>query len=126
MRTAVDVERARRASRDVTASVGFGSVDQEMVVLSVSELATNLVRYAHEGWIVVRPISDEHGDGVEVESRDSGPGIPLPPAVPVGDATTRPGLGGGLAAVRRLMDEFDLQTSSQGTVISCRKWRSRR
>ena len=46
VRAAVDVERARRAVRVLAGSLGFSRVEQEMVTLSVSELATNLVRYA--------------------------------------------------------------------------------
>lgn len=125
IRRVVDIERARRAARDLTCSLGFGRVDQEMVVLSVSELATNLVRYARDGCLLMRPISNVQGEGVELESRDSGPGIAHPLAETGGDASTGGGLGAGLAGVRRLMHEFELQTSPKGTTVICRKWRGR-
>ena len=38
----VDVERVRHATRALAESLGFDTVDTEMVVLAASELATNL------------------------------------------------------------------------------------
>ncbi len=126
VRGAIEVERARRAARLLTSTLGFGAVDQEMVVLSVSELATNLVRYAQAGCIVVRPIASARGDGVEVESQDAGPGIAHALAEGAADRNRSQGLGAGLAGVERLMDEFELQTAPSGTTVICRKWLNRR
>ena len=90
-------------------------------MLSVSELATNLVRYAIEGCIVQRAILSPKGIGVEVESRDRGPGISGTRADVHGSGE---GLGAGLASVRRLMDEFEMRSAPTGTIVLCRKWRS--
>src|SRR6185437_17150755 len=49
----VDVEHARRWARTMARSVGSGPTDTESVVLSVSELATNLLRYAQAGLILL-------------------------------------------------------------------------
>jgi len=110
----VDVERARRETRDVASGVGFDAADTEMVVLAVSELATNLTRYAPGGRIRVCRIVGSSGAGIQVESHDDGPGI--------GGASAPGGLGVGLAGVRRLMDEFDLSSDPHGTTVVCRKW----
>jgi serine/threonine-protein kinase RsbT len=124
IRGAVDVERARRAARVLTGSLGFSRVEQEMVTLSVSELATNLVRYAVEGSIVLRATLSPNRIGIEVESRDRGPGIATTRAAVHGGRSTGEGLGAGLAAVRRLMDDFELHTAPTGTIVICRRWRS--
>jgi serine/threonine-protein kinase RsbT len=126
VRGTVDVERARRAARSLSSRLGFGRFDQERLVLSVSELATNLVRYALDGCLSMRSITGASGPGVEVESRDRGPGMPDPQAVARDALTTRGGLGAGLASVRRLMDEVELNTLPSGTTIRCRKWRTHR
>jgi serine/threonine-protein kinase RsbT len=93
-------------------------------VLSVSELATNLVRYARDGYLILRRISNSRAEGVEIESRDSGPGIEQPLTRRHSDASTGGGLGAGLAGVQRLMHEFELKTGPTGTTVICRRWRS--
>jgi serine/threonine-protein kinase RsbT len=123
IRRTQDVERTRRAARVLADKLGFSRVEQEMVTLSVSELATNLVRYGMDGSIVLRAAVGPEGTGVEVESCDGGPGIADVGAALRGGQSTGEGLGAGLAAVRRLMDEFELHTAPTGTTVICRKWR---
>ncbi len=124
VRGAVDVERARREARALARRLDFAPIEQEMVVLSVSELATNLARYAVDGEIVLSQIAGPETAGVRVESRDRGPGLAAPSGTSV--SAVSHGLGAGLAGVRRLMDDFDLRSDPTGTVVVCRKWRSTR
>ena len=122
----VDVERARREARTLAAALGFTLVDAEAVRLSVSELATNLARYAAGGVIDVQPLVSGDVIGVQVNSRDEGPGIVDRELALGGGFSTGGGLGVGLAGVRRLMDEFELTTGPAGTTVICRKWRHAR
>lgn len=105
------------ASR-VCQALGFGRVDCEQVAIAVSELATNLVRHAGGGELMLSwcpPV-------LEVVSRDHGPGFadiqaalrPLEPSVvpPRGH-----GLHQGLAAVRRLMDDFEIHNHPDGGAL---------
>jgi serine/threonine-protein kinase RsbT len=117
-----DVEQARRHTRLVARALGFREADAEAVILSVSELATNLVRYALEGRIVVRSVSDGARTGIVVESVGAGPGIPNVERALTDGFSTGNGLGSGLAGVRRLMDDFDISSGPGGTHISARKW----
>lgn len=122
VRAKVDVERARRAARTFAAPIGFAGIDLEELVLAVSELATNLVRYAENGELTLRRVDEPPRSGLEMESRDSGPGIAdLAFALREG-ASTGGGLGDGLSAVRRLMDAFEISSSPAGTTILARKW----
>jgi serine/threonine-protein kinase RsbT len=121
-----DVEWARREARLLARRVGFGAADAECVSLAVSELATNLVRYARDGAIHLTTVSGPRGVGIEVESHDAGPGI-----ADVGQAladgfSSGGGLGGGLPGVRRLMDDFQISSGPAGTTILARKWPSAR
>ena len=89
-----DVEQARREARVLARAQGFSRVNVERLTLAVSELATNLLRYAQEGEIILtaRPSADH--TGIEVESLDRGPGIPnITRALEDGFST-----GGGLEA----------------------------
>ena len=62
-----DVEQARRAARALARAQGFDLVAAEGVTLAVSELATNLVRYARGGQITLLPLIRPGGPGIEVQ-----------------------------------------------------------
>ena len=116
--TRADAARARRAARALAVALGFGPADAEAVALAAAELATNLVRYARGGVLVAAPVRGAAGVGVQLESRDAGPGIgDVARALQDGYST-----GGGLPAARRLMDEFEVDTGPGGTTIVARKW----
>lgn len=120
--TPADVATARRVARTLAADLGFAPVDTERVVLAVSELATNLVRYAQQGAILLAPLATAQGRGLQVESHDAGPGIAnLSQALQDGFSTGG-GLGHGLPAVQRLMDEVTITTAPHGTRIVARTW----
>jgi serine/threonine-protein kinase RsbT len=124
--TPADVAVARRAARVLATALGFTPVDTERVVLAVSELATNLVRYAVQGAIVLAPLARAQGPGLQVESCDAGPGIAdLRQALEEGFSSAG-GLGHGLPAVQRLMDEVTITTAPDGTRIVARTWRTSR
>jgi serine/threonine-protein kinase RsbT len=117
-----DVERIRRDSRCLARRIGFAEEDAEAIVLAVSELATNLVRYAYDGELQVSIICQEGRAGIGIISRDAGPGIANVELALLDGYSTGSGLGSGLPAVRRLMDDFSLSTNSQGTCVEARKW----
>jgi serine/threonine-protein kinase RsbT len=121
-----DVERARREVRALAQAAGFTLAEAEVVVLSTIELATNLQRYARNGALTLVLLAGPRGTGVQVTSRDAGPGIAdLHLALQDGHSTGG-GFGSGLPGVRRLMDEFEIATGPEGTCIVTRKWRKKR
>jgi serine/threonine-protein kinase RsbT len=120
----VDIERIRREARRLAVSTGFPHADAEAIVLAVSELATNLVRYAPGGELVVATCTRDAGLGIAIHCRDSGPGIADIELALRDGYSTGGGLGSGLPAVRRLMDDFTLTTGPTGTRIEARKWLS--
>jgi serine/threonine-protein kinase RsbT len=120
-----DVARARRAARALSQRIGLDRIAVEEVALAVTELATNLLRHAQSGELVLVEVEGPRGSGLQVESRDSGPGIrDLRPALEDG-FSTRGGLGGGLPGVRRLMDDFSIESGRGGTTVVARKWAAR-
>jgi serine/threonine-protein kinase RsbT len=122
IRTRLDADQARREARHLAAGLGFNRGDAEAVALAVSELAMNLHRYADGGEIVLRAVTDGDRRGLEIESRDLGPGIAEPDRALQDGYTTGGGLGSGLPSARRLMDDFELATGATGTTIVARKW----
>jgi anti-sigma regulatory factor (Ser/Thr protein kinase) len=119
------VSTARRAGSALAARAGFDESGAGRVALVVSELATNLVKHAHGGEILLTPI--DHGDpgGVEVLALDKGPGFrDFEISAQDGHSTTG-SLGHGLGAVRRQSDHFEVFSTPSGTVALARLWRQR-
>ena len=110
------------AARELAAGLGLSKRDAEQVALAVAEPGTNLVRYARDGVIVLRPVKGTSRAGLEVERRDAGPGIGARDLARADGHSTGGGLGGGLPATWRLMDEFMMVTAPTGTRSVVRKW----
>ena len=120
--TSADADRARQEARALAGDLGFNAADMEMVALATRELATNLVRYAVGGCLSLAMLDEKGSVGIEIESRDAGPGIAdLGQALEDGFSTGG-GLGSGLPGVRRLMDEFQVSSGPNGTQVKVRKW----
>lgn len=121
----VDIVKARQEGRRVAGSVGFSLTDLVLVATAISELARNIVRYARNGEISIRTITNSAHNGIEIIARDEGPGIKdIEQVLQVGFSTSA-GLGLGLPGVRRLMDEFEIQSKlGHGTTVITKKWKS--
>lgn len=119
-----DLEHARRVTRATALALGFAPVETESLVLAVSELASNLLRYARDGRIAITPTRDERRAGITIESLDSGPGIDDIERALMDGFSSGGGLGRGLGAVRRLMDDFAVQSSPTETRVVASKWRA--
>lgn len=104
----------------------FSRTDQCMVATAASELATNIIRYAKRGRIIVRVIEEANGRerGIEIIADDKGPGIyNMDFAMKEHNSTMENSLGFGLSSVKRIMDEFFISTEvGGGTVVLVRKW----
>ena len=118
-----DVGVARRAARHLATTMGFSPIASEEIVLAVSELGTNLVKYTHGGELTITPLSANGRVGIAIEAVDQGLGITNLDLALTDGFSTSGSLGDGLGAVNRFMDEFDVKTSpGYGTRILCRKW----
>jgi serine/threonine-protein kinase RsbT len=104
-------------------ALGFDRIASSSVALAVTELGTNLVRYARNGRMTLQEADGARGVGIEVESRDDGPGITDLDLALTDGYSTGAGLGSGLPAARRLMDEFSISSDPRGTVVWVRKWK---
>jgi serine/threonine-protein kinase RsbT len=117
-----DADHARREARARALAIGFDRADAERVALAVGELATNLVRYGLGGQITLSTVEGPDRVGVEVECEDRGPGIPDVDRALEDGFSTGGGLGSGLPAARRLLDDLAIETGPGGTRIVGRKW----
>ena len=118
-----DIVAARRKARELATRVGFSGSDLTIIATAISEVARNIVVYAHRGEIVLSAAQRGTRRGVLVVARDEGPGIPdIPRAMRDGFSTGK-SLGLGLPGAKRLMDEFEIASEvGKGTTITMRKW----
>ena len=73
-------------------------------------MARNIIHYAKEGEIILSTLNKSEACGIVVVARDKGPGIAnLEQAMKMGYSTSG-SLGIGLPGVRRLMDEFKIDS----------------
>jgi serine/threonine-protein kinase RsbT len=118
-----DVVAARSAGRSVAEERGFGGSDVTMIATAISELARNILNYAHEGEIVVDTVRENSKTGVSVVARDDGPGIADVGLAMQDGFSTANSLGLGLPGTRRMMDEFEIVSSpGHGTTVTVIKW----
>ena len=102
---------------------GFGEAPSQMVATAVSELVRNILKYAGTGEICVRRVRKMGASGLEIEALDQGPGIADCEAAMQDHYSSGGTLGLGLPAVRRMLDEFFLESSpGPGTRVLARKW----
>lgn len=119
-----DIVGARQKGRMLAATLGFSSSELTLIATAISELARNIVQYAKHGEIVLRLLERGEQRGIMIRAKDEGPGIPdIRRALQGGFSTSR-SLGLGLAGVRRLMDEFEIESRiGFGTTVTARKWK---
>ena len=119
-----DVVTARQQGRAMALQTGFSASEATLIATAISELARNIVSYANQGSVTLRPVHGSNGaTGLTIVASDSGPGIAdLNLALRDGYSSSG-GLGLGLPGVRRLMDEFDIASrAGSGTTVTITKW----
>jgi anti-sigma regulatory factor (Ser/Thr protein kinase) len=123
---------ARRASGELARGLGFDETTAGELAIVVTECATNLLKHATRGELLVRPLADGAGSGsgagalrygIEVLSLDSGPGIADLHRCFEDGYTTAGSPGTGMGAIERLSDELDIWSApGQGTVLRAVCW----
>lgn len=118
-----DIVAARQLGRNEAKKVGFGTVDQARITTAISELARNIYLYAGAGKIEIERLNEEGLFGIAIIASDEGPGIPDVRKVMEDGYSTSGGLGAGMPGVKRLMDDFRVDTErGKGTKITAIKW----
>ena len=118
-----DIVAARQMGRNVAKELGFGTVDQARITTAISELARNIYLYAGTGQICLEELSEYNKVGLRIIAHDNGPGISNIRQVMEDGYSTSGGLGAGLPGVKRLMDNFQIDSSvGEGTQIEAVKW----
>ena len=119
-----DIVLARQKGRAMAMELSFSSGDATLIATAISELARNIVSYARSGKIILRSIRGSSRTGIQIIAADEGPGISDVSLALRDGFSTSGSLGLGLPGVRRLMDEFEINSQpGQGTTVAVKKWR---
>ena len=123
IRTEIDANRTVLESTQYSRDAGFDETPSRMIATAVSELVRNILKYAGTGEIRLRHVKRMGQRGIEIEAIDQGPGIANCEAAMCDHYSSGGTLGLGLPGVKRMMDEFSLEsTPGEGTRVTARKW----
>jgi serine/threonine-protein kinase RsbT len=119
-----DVVLARQRAREMASALELTSTDQTLLATAISEVARNITTYAVRGEVILSMIRDSAGRrGIQVIARDDGPGIENLELALQDGYTSGGGLGLGLPGARRLVHEFDIETTpGHGTKVTLVMW----
>jgi serine/threonine-protein kinase RsbT len=124
LRNEHDIVFGRQTVRRLAQEAGFSLVDQTKFVTAASELARNAVNYGGGGEMRWETVQDGIKRGVRLVFEDHGPGIPDLALALTDGWSSGSGLGLGLTGARRLVNEFELEsTVDVGTRVTITRWK---
>jgi anti-sigma regulatory factor (Ser/Thr protein kinase) len=117
------VGNARRAVTELAATLQFDSEQAGKAGLAVTECASNVLKHAGTGRLLLGPVHSHGIDGIEIIALDKGPGIADVPASLRDGHSTSGTLGGGLGALSRMSHSFEIYTQpGRGTAVRLELW----
>jgi serine/threonine-protein kinase RsbT len=118
-----DVVQARQWVRKLAQQHGLRLIDQTKLVTAVSELARNTLIHGRGGAMDWALIESGGRSGIRLVFHDRGPGIADHKQALTDGWSSGSGLGLGLSGARRLVDEFELDsTPGVGTRVTIIRW----
>jgi len=114
---------ARRKAVALAQSLAMDEIRCGEVAIAATEIATNLVKHAGRGYILLQQMGRPGNLGLRLIGVDKGPGIEdVARALEDGHSSAE-SMGTGLGALKRLADTFDLYTMpGAGTIVSVAFW----
>lgn len=119
------IGEARRLALTLATHLGFNETERGKVGLVVTEMASNLVRHAKDGLLLLQPLEKHRIGGLDLIALDKGPGMS-----DIGEClrdgfSTAGTSGNGLGAIARLSAVFDIYSiANHGTALLSRLWAS--
>nr|MBV0880419.1 SpoIIE family protein phosphatase [Noviherbaspirillum sp. L7-7A] len=117
------IAAVRRAGNTLAGTLGFNETMAGKAALVITEAATNVLKHAGSGDILLRPLERAGSHGMEILAIDNGPGFANLDLAMRDGMSTAGSYGVGLGAMQRVADEFDLYTDrNHGTVLRMAVW----
>lgn len=118
-----EIASARRAGNTLARRLGFDDVRAGQLAIVITEAATNIVKHAGHGDILLRKVRRGAVDGIEVLAIDKGPGMRNVARYMQDGQSTAGSYGVGLGAIGRLSQQFDIYSlPGLGTVLMMVVW----
>jgi anti-sigma regulatory factor (Ser/Thr protein kinase) len=115
------VGEVRRVAMRVAEDAGFDESTRSDVGIVATEAATNVVRHAGRGEVLISVVEGVRGGGLELVCVDHGPGMADVEGCMRDGYSSAGSMGGGFGAMRRLADEFSIYSAlGVGTGLVCR------
>src|SRR3984893_8275536 len=122
IRSEHDTVAARQCARQIARLLGFDHQDQTRISTAVSEIARNAFNYAGGGQIEYSLEGAVAPQLFLIKVTDSGPGIRDLLSILEGTYQSQTGMGLGIVGARRLMDQFQIEsTPGVGTTVWLKK-----
>lgn len=123
IRSDMDLMWVRQHVRQAAALLGFGLVDQTKLITAASELARNTLVHGGGGQMKATQVGRGGTQGLRLAFTDEGPGIADLELALIDGYTSGGGLGMGLSGARRLVHDFDIDTTpGSGTTVRVTSW----
>lgn len=120
-----DVIPFRNRVKEYATKIGMSLVNQTKIITAASELVRNMLKYANGGKVHIEVVSKGRETGIKLVFEDKGPGIPDTSLALRDGYSTGKSLGLGLPGTKRLVSEFDIQsTVGKGTTVTVIKWKN--
>lgn len=101
---------------------GASHLDASLIKTIVSELGTNIIKYAKRGVVTVERLDDNRNVDIKIQAFDLGPGIKNLDLALQDRFTTGTSLGLGLPGARRMADFFSINSKEgMGTTVHIQK-----
>lgn len=125
IRSGDDLMPARQAVREATVACGITSLaDRTKIVTAASELIRNCYVHGGGGTLTIEQVNSEGRTGLRLTVSDQGSGISDVETALADGYSTSMGLGYGLGGVRRLVDDFQIESEpGKGTTVVAVRWR---
>jgi anti-sigma regulatory factor (Ser/Thr protein kinase) len=117
------VSACRSAGLALASRLRFPAVRADQLALAITEAASNLVKHARQGALLLAVTRDGDQPGIELVTVDAGPGV-RDAGVAMRDGHSTAGtLGIGLGSIQRLADFCDLYSvPDRGSALVARFW----
>ena len=114
---------ARRKAAEFAHDLQFGEVRSGAAALAATEMATNLVKHAGNGTLLLQRVRENGNSGLRLIAIDNGPGIADVARALQDGHSTAGSMGSGLGAVQRVSDIFEVYSATGvGTLIRSEFW----
>src|SRR5262245_59650401 len=114
------IAEARRLIKSLAQELTFSDVDTERAAIVVTEAASNIIKHAQQGRLIIRTIPV---NGIEILAVDNGPGINNMTRAMEDGFSTANSKGIGLGAIARLATSFSIYSAPGiGTALLMKLW----